>query len=276
MEARSRNRRVWDGERVTLVNASAQAWVFWLAVSVPGVVFLLCAGRRGDVGRLLWRLAPVAPFYAVYVFLIGWTARPGVVRLAVGNAWGIVDAERWLHVYWEPWLSRHALPGFVSFYDWGQVVVVLGVVSWLAVREGPSFWRVARNALAFICAVGFLCFWLVPVAPPWVLGGSAGIVGAGLRSLSGIGDLLGAFPSLHTAWAGWVAAVVWAVVPSAWRWLGVGNLVLTAVVVVTTGNHFLVDVVAGEALAFSACSLASLLEVRRLVRSAPATLLVPA
>jgi hypothetical protein len=54
-------------------------------------------------------------------------------------------------------------------------------------------------------------------------------------------DQLSAMPSVHVAWA---VLVAWAVIssgPSRWRWLIVAHPVLTAAVVVGTGNHFWAD-----------------------------------
>ena len=235
---------------------------FWALCTLPGAVYLLVAGRfRSGFVEFARRLMPVAPFYAAYSLLVGWTMRVSVVRLALGNAEGIEGAERRFHVAVEPWLSHHALVGFTFYYEWAQVLVVLGVITWFALVEGPAFWRVARNALAFICAGGFLCFWLVPVAPPWALPASYGISAGGLHDLRGVGDLMGAMPSLHTAWAGWVAFVVWARFPGWPARLAIGNLIVTMVVVLTTGNHFVADVVAGELLAYTACRAASWFEV---------------
>jgi hypothetical protein len=231
-----------------------QGLMGFLLLMVPVLGYLVAARRLGELGGVARRLWPVGAFYAVYAALVHWTARPGVVFEAVRNGVGLLSLERSLHVAWEASLSRLSLPGATLYYDWCQVFVVIGVLLWCAVScEGPE-WRLARNSLALIAAGGFLCYWLVPVAPPWVLPHSFGIHSAGLRGLTGVGDLMGAFPSLHTAWAGWVAVVVWAQAGGRWwRWLGVGNLVATAVVVVVTGNHYVLDVVAGELLAYSAC-----------------------
>lgn len=245
---------------MSLVASMGQAVGLWFACVVPGVAFLLFARRRAEVMRLVFRLAPVAVFYFVYEQLVTFTQRPSVVVSALHRGEGIERLERWFGLAWEPRLSHLSIPGAVSYYDYAQVVVVLGVLTWLAVNEGDRFWRCCRNSLALIAAGGFLIFWLLPVSPPWLLPASYGIHSAGLANLRGIGDLLGAFPSLHTAWAGWAAMVLWAVAPGRWAWAGFVNLAVTAVVVITTGNHYVLDVVAGEALAFVACIVADRLE----------------
>lgn len=238
-----------------LVSEMGQGIALWLAVCLPGSVALVAArGRAGlpRVRRLLLRLAPVAVFYSGYAWLIGWTARPEVVRTALHHGVAIVHLERLLHIAWEPTLSSLTVPYASAYYDWAQVFVTVGLLSYLAAVEGDVFWRCSRNALALIGVGGFLTFWLYPVSPPWLLPASFGIHSEGLANLRGVGDLLGAMPSLHTAWAAWACMVLWAILPGRWWLLGLANLGLTMFVVLATGNHYVLDVVAGEALAFAA------------------------
>jgi PAP2 superfamily len=251
---------------VIVFRALCSGALFWCICCVPVLLCWAVGGRRWALGRAVVRLWPVGAFYGVYIWLVAWTQKASVLSLARANGEGIVAVERALHIWVEPWVSHHDLPGAGAYYDWAQLVVVFGLLAWLTLAEGDSFWRVARNSLALISAGGFLVYWLLPVAPPWTLPASYGIHSAGLANLQGVGDLLGAMPSLHTAWAGWVAMVVWVIVPGRLRWLGWVNLVVTAVVVVMTGNHYVLDVVAGELLAWSSCEAASLVEVRRVAR----------
>jgi hypothetical protein len=163
-----------------------------------------------------------------------------------------------LHIAWEPWLSQHPLPGFSGFYDWANLAVMVVVLTWCAVREEEAFWRFARNSLAIIAGVGFVTYAVLPMAPPRLLPAAFGMGGGTLGALGNVADQLGAMPSLHTAWAGWAALMVFAM----WggsrvlQWVGWVNLLLTVVVVVTTGNHYVLDVVAGELLTLAAVFLA--------------------
>jgi hypothetical protein len=231
------------------VGAVGGGLAFWAVCVVPGLVFLVFAGRRGEVRRFVLRLAPVGAFYGVYALLVGFTERASVVRLALGHAVDVWTVERRFGLAWEPWISRHVPPFANGFYGAGMAVVTLGLVTWLALGEDDRFWRYCRDSLAVIAAGGFLVYWLFPVAPPWLLPSSFGIHSLGLPQFSGVGELLGAMPSLHTAWAGWAAVTLWAVLPYRWRFVGFVNLAVTAVVVLATGNHFVLDVVAGECLA---------------------------
>ena len=63
---------------------------------------------------------------------------------------------------------------------------------------------------------------------------------------------LAAFPSMHAGWALWVALAISAATANrALRAAGWAHAVITAVVVVGTGNHWLLDVVAGWAVVVS-------------------------
>jgi diacylglycerol O-acyltransferase / wax synthase len=189
---------------------------------------------------------------------MGWTESRPVYARAVGNGEAVVRLERHLHIAWEPWLSQHPLPGFSGFYDWANLAVMVVVLTWCAVREEEAFWRFARNSLAIIAGVGFVTYAVLPMAPPRLLPAAFGMGGGTLGALGNVADQLGAMPSLHTAWAGWAALMVFAM----WggsrvlQWVGWVNLLLTVVVVVTTGNHYVLDVVAGELLTLAAVFLA--------------------
>ena len=119
-------------------------------------------------------------------------------------------------------------------------------------------YRRARNALLGINLVGLVTFLLYPVAPPRLLpgGGFVDIVAtSGTWGAWEAGGTLGAhanefgsLPSLHAAWALWVALTVTSMTTNRWlRSLGWAHLAMTFVVVVVTGNHYVADVLAGVA-----------------------------
>jgi hypothetical protein len=67
--------------------------------------------------------------------------------------------------------------------------------------------------------------------------------------MGGLTNELAAFPSLHAGWALWVALVVRRTTTRPWaRGLGWLHAGITAIVVVGTGNHWILDVCAGWAL----------------------------
>jgi membrane-associated phospholipid phosphatase len=179
----------------------------------------------------------------------------------------ILDLERWLRIDVEHpanlWVtSHHALMLLASyFYQFAHVTVTLTVLGWCWVKR-PAIYRAARNALVITNIVGLTVFLLLPVAPPRLLPGE-GFVDA--VALAGFGtthggpvpaDQYGALPSLHLAWAVWATVIAMRMLASSRHrrlcWL---YPVLVTVGVVVTGNHYLLDAVAGTAVALSALAL---------------------
>ena len=135
-----------------------------------------------------------------------------------------------------------------------------------------TFWR---NTLVLSTSVALLGFWLLPTLPPRLFPPEAGYVDTlhrfpGLWSyqapaLEHIAHPYAAMPSLHLVWASWVGLAVWHVFRrSRARWLGPAHVAVTVLVVVATGNHWLLDAVAGTALlALSAYAVRGLRRRRR-------------
>lgn len=165
----------------------------------------------------------------------GWglDVEAGFSRLASENAWlGLAMS------YW--YASLHFL-------------VTVSVLGWLFFRRRDHY-AALRNALVLATSAALVLYLLLPTAPPRLLGppfhdvlaenASAGWWGDP-GGVGGIANELAAFPSMHAGWALWVAIVLWICAP---RWVGRLGLVyagVTAVVVIGTGNHWTVDVVAG-------------------------------
>lgn len=161
-----------------------------------------------------------------------------------------VDVEQWAntllaqHVSWELFASW--------YYQLAHTTVTMSVLCYLWVCC-PAGYRRARNALIATNAVALLVFWLFPVAPPRLLTG-AGFIDAGLvtgaqAATTVSPNQFAAMPSLHVAWAIWVAVQVTRNVPSRFAHAtAVAYAVTTSVVVVATGNHYVLDVAAGGLL----------------------------
>lgn len=190
------------------------------------------------------------------------------------------------------WLSgEHTLALILSdYYDNAHFVVTLGLLGWLWWRRSDIYVPL-RNALVLTNLIAFVVFLLYPVAPPRMLVGEGftDVVAAThalgswhTGSLAADADQYAAMPSLHIAWATWCAYVLWRlserlgstdgppdaaerrlrgiVARRSLRTLGVLHVILTAFAVLATGNHFLLDVLAGFATAV--LSLAFVLGLR--------------
>jgi PAP2 superfamily len=184
----------------------------------------------------------------------------------------LVGVERHLHILVEPtfnhWLNDHTFVQTAAayWYQFAHLTVTLIVVAWCYWRH-PEVYRRARNALVLTNVVGLVVFVVLPVMPPRLLPGGGffdSVADAGLGSSPGgpvAADQYAAMPSLHLAWATWTAIVGVVLVRERWRWLWVAYPVLTTLVVVATGNHYLLDAVAGTFVALAAASVSGLLRV---------------
>lgn len=181
--------------------------------------------------------------------------------LAVTHGRALLSAERGLGVAPElglnRWLAAHHTLGVVAayYYDNAHFVVTFGVLVWLWWRR-PDSYRPLRSTLVLVNLIGLAVFWRYPVAPPRMLAqGFTDTVAAShalgswhTGSLAADADQLAAMPSLHIAWAAWCGLALWRV--SSRRWLRASAVLyplLTAVVVMATANHYLLDVLAGLA-----------------------------
>jgi hypothetical protein len=216
------------------------------------------SARVSSYHDVLVELGFVAVALALYLLVREYT--DGRTGEAVANALDVLAVERWLGVDWEhaiqdatlavPWLS-----GFVTqFYVWGYFPAVFGTLIWLFVRHRDAY-RPFRNALLASGVVGLLVYAVYPCAPPWI-GGEGFTDTVATDSLEamarpeGITNHLGAIPSFHVGWlilAGW--AVFRVARPGLVRVLCVLWPATMAYAVVATGNHWVLDIPAGAALA---------------------------
>lgn len=168
-------------------------------------------------------------------------------------------ADHWLAGV--SWLQAPA----AYYYDIAHICVTMAVLLAAYVLR-PGVYRQARRALVGINLVGLAVFFAYPVTPPRLLPGAgfADIVAGShtwgaWESGGGIADRaneLASMPSLHAAWALWVALTVASMaVGRGWRAVAWLHVALTTVVVIVTGNHYLLDVIAG-AVVCGACWLA--------------------
>jgi hypothetical protein len=184
---------------------------------------------------------------------------------AVAHGRHLLAAERSLHLAVEYRLD-HALAGHPGlgralsvYYDFAHGIVTFGVLGVLYLCR-PVGYRPARRVLVMLNAVALVVFASFPVAPPRLLPGSgfadivadSGTWGSWETSQSSMAqhaDLYAAFPSLHVAQASWVLLVVVASTRRrSLRGLAVAHLALTVLIVLSTGNHYVVDVAAGAGL----------------------------
>ena len=172
------------------------------------------------------------------------------------------------------WLATHHALGSVlsDYYDNAHFIVTLGLLGWLWWKRADIY-RPLRTALVLMNVLGLIVFWLYPVAPPRMLAGFSDVVadtGAFASfhsgSLAHAANQYAAMPSLHMAWAAWCSLVMWRLSEkegpgspafgrlrhplSSKLWVRAVAVIypcITCLAVLSTGNHFLIDVIAGLA-----------------------------
>jgi hypothetical protein len=181
---------------------------------------------------------------------------------ATANARHLQSAEGALHLNVEltanRWLAGHPalIPPAVYCYRL-YYAVLLGVLVWVYVRH-PEVYRQVRRTLLAMALLVLPVYWALPMSPPrFAWPGIVDIVAAhdlfgSTASLDrGGGQNFTAMPSMHVGWSAWCAYAVWAALrathprPALLAW--VFPLVMTAVVL-TTGNHYVLDVAGSAAL----------------------------
>jgi membrane-associated phospholipid phosphatase len=234
--------------------------------------------RLASPGALGWRreLLLVAALYGAYEASraiadsdAGPSIRNGRAILNWETAWHL-DPERWLNHM----VDQSPVLAVVSSYYYSVLhyLVTPLVLLWMF-RRYSAHYRFARTALALTTIIGLLGFYFLPTAPPRLVPGSGiddtladfanwgwwsnhGSVPRGLAHLS---NQFAAMPSLHVGWAIWAGFLLWRFGRRWWtRWLGVAYPIGTVLVVLDTGNHYLLDAVAGAATIALAGGLALL------------------
>jgi len=144
------------------------------------------------------------------------------------------------------------------------------VIVW---RTRPSLFPKAIVAISLTFIIGLFFYFAVPTAPPWLASDTGDIDSNVVRILPEIisqlaGDTydeasravgqndVAAMPSLHTALTCTIALIM-ASYGRAWRWVGITYLALMGTALVYLGEHYVIDEIAGIALAIGVWKLVS-------------------
>ncbi len=142
-------------------------------------------------------------------------------------------------------------------------------------RDRRTYWR-GYWTLMLASGTALVIYALYPVAPPRLVPGldivdvmrrfaDYGWWGAAASAPRGIGDATNQFaamPSMHFGWALWCAIQMWGFGGVIWRVLAGLYPSLLVVVVVATGNHFLLDIAGGAACVMAAYAVVALIGAR--------------
>jgi len=198
--------------------------------------------------------------FGYWLYTLGRNAIPEQETIAFRHGRSIQHLQDILRLNWELSINR-----FVARTEWlAQVMnyyyatlhffLTIAVMVWLFVRR-PHVYRGARTALVATTMFGLLGFTLYPTAPPRLLP-QYGYVDTVLKfhtwgswadpNIAEHSNQFAAMPSLHIAWGLWTGLVLYACARRLWvRLLGLVYPFGTLVVIVGTGNHFLLDAVGG-------------------------------
>jgi len=153
------------------------------------------------------------------------------------------------------WLEKSltALHGthFVAF-------LIVGLLIWL---HRPRSFYLFRRSFYLVTFLGVLGYGIIPTAPPWMASKYFGVLPALTRFNAEIYNMvipditsgfntnpIAAMPSLHTAFPVLASLILWKL----FRWKALPFIVYTLVVLSTiiyTGDHYIVDILAGAGLA---------------------------
>jgi len=220
------------------------------------------AGKRSRTHeRTRWWVELLAIVWLCWVYDAITNLAPLRLHVALAHARTVLHIEQTLHIDPEltlnRWLAGHHTLGLVvaDYYDNAHFIVTLGLLAWLWWRR-PDAYRPLRNTLVLVNVLAFIVFWRFPVAPPRMLGGFTDVVASTHAigswhsgALASHANELAAMPSLHIAWAVWCALAIWRISTRTWvRVLAGAYPFVTAAAVLSTGNHFTLDVLGGLAV----------------------------
>jgi len=216
---------------------------WWAEFAIIGVLYGVYSLVRNSVGDVVAR-----------------AYRNGREILALEDGWG-VSLERWLN----EWVHRNELvSGAVALhYATLHFLVTPAVLVWLFFRR-PARYRVVSAVLMLTTALALIGFYWLPTAPPRLLtdegfvdvmsqtAGWGWWPSSGTPGSDAISNQFAAMPSLHCAWATWCGVVLVVLARRKWvRVVGAVYPLTTFFVVLSSGNHYLLDV-AGGVLVLSA------------------------
>ena len=168
------------------------------------------------------------------------------------------------------WALEHGwvIDFFNGYYRQMKLGIYLSAA--LALLLAPVGFRRVRRVFVVTTLLAFPWYALYPLAPPRFMQPygfpfvdtlhAASPVSPSSEGLAGA-NLYAAMPSMHIGWT--AVAALWLVAALPWRRLGVvlgsAHLALMCFAVVVTGNHYVLDIVAGLAIAGAAVLLVRLL-----------------
>ena len=243
--------------------------------------------EHGPIAQLLIAWSPLSAILVAY-WAAQWVTGPLGADTATnraGAALHVVEParadERMFGTVPTVWLQERLVDGTPQWWDALAALVyvthfvaipLLTAVAWFALRDRFREWVVAALTMSLVGIAGYVAY---PAAPPWLasergdIGEVARIshVGWDVLHLEVVGRLteagqsgsnpVAAMPSLHAGAALLVALFLWPSVSRIVRAALVAYAAAMALTLVYTGEHYVVDVLAGWAVAALAVLVAT-------------------
>ena len=194
------------------------------------------------------------------LYLLTREGATGAADVALRHAREIVAAERSLGLAFERGFQQLATASPISraafdvYYEWAFYPLLAGLLVWLGLAHRDLYLH-TRRALIVALALAAIVFLFFPTAPPRMLPDlgihdTVGMQSHDAGSFHGISyNPYAAMPSLHVGWSLIVASGVFRAVRSPWvRGAAIVHPLLMTAATIATGNHYLLDCLAGAAI----------------------------
>ena len=229
---------------------------------------------QGHVTRFAFEVALIAIAYVAYQLVRG-VVEGGRVEAAFSNANALIQFESSVGIFWEVQLqglivsNEFLIDLFNWVYIWGHLPVIGVLAIWIYMFRRGVFARY-RNAFLISGAIGLVIFTTLPMAPPRFLPQFGFIdtitiydeVYHALQNPAFVNQYA-AMPSLHLGWNLLVGLAIFETTKVWWaKAFGLLLPIPMLIAIILTGNHFVLDAVAGVAVALAALWLAGFLNRR--------------
>jgi membrane-associated phospholipid phosphatase len=228
--------------------------------------------RREPITRsTLWLM--LVEFALVLFVTLAYFLTRGLIRGresdAVEHANKLLNVERTVHLNVEQPIQHFTLhhdwllQAANNFYLYAHLPVLIAVAIWLYWWR-PWAYPWFRNAFLISALFGLSIYVLLPVAPPRFMPGfvdTMALYGFNVDG-SAAGPLYNpyaAMPSLHVGWSLLAGIAIIACTRAWWlKAIGAALPIMMTLAVIMTGNHYLLDVVAGAAVVLVSLTLSAL------------------
>jgi hypothetical protein len=189
----------------------------------------------------------------------------GREAIALANGVFFMNLEKALGIWWEPWIQARVssidplMTLLVWIYQYAHLPIIIGAMVWLFTQR-RGWWILYRNWFLAMNFVAVIVFALLPTAPPRMIF-TSGV--ADINFLHGVrqhilengllANPFAAMPSLHFGYALFIGIMLYTLASGRWtRYFGFAYACVVLVAIVATGNHFIIDAVAGALVVLAA------------------------